>query len=303
MGLTSPSLKFIIKIFKKYHLHGPILTLGNQDIYADYNQLLKYFHQLHYQPHHLNTPKLSSSQDLIKINPQAKNYIHASTFFESLGINTKEYFDIDKFDFDNPKIIHDLQQPIPKKFHDRFNFVLDSGTIEHIFDIKSVMDNIVKVTKIGGYVLHLAPTQNFINHGFYQISPTFFYDYYTQNGFRIIESYYVETRPNCYRFFQYNQNTDYTGLFVNPLNRIGSCFLVKKITDISTQTNPTQFYYQKLSNNPTGSKNDFNRTNFDKLTNNLRRLLPFKLHSYFFNLWYILKGLFQKRKYFDLNFE
>ncbi|MCX6727111.1 MAG: hypothetical protein NTY75_04910 [Candidatus Shapirobacteria bacterium] len=303
MGLPSPSLKFIIKMFKKHHLGGPILTLGNQDIYADYNQILKYFSQLHYRPHHIDTPKLSSSQDLIKINSQAKNYIHASTFFESLGVKTKEYFDIDKFDFDSPKIIHDLQQPIPKKFYNYFNFILDSGTIEHIFDIKNVMDNIVKVTKIDGFVLHLTPTQNFINHGFYQISPTFFYDYYTQNGFKIIESYYIETRSNCYRFFQYDQKNDYTGLFINPLNRIGSCFLVKKVKNISSLINPTQYYYQQISQNPDSSKKDFNRSKLDKLTNIFRKFLPFKFHAYFFSLWYVLKGLVQKRKYFDLNFK
>lgn len=303
MGLAIPALKYLIKSSKKYHFKGPLLTLGNQDIYADYQTTLKYFKTFHLKPKKLKKISLTTSKDLININSKAKNYLHASSFFELLGINSKYYYDIDKFDFDKPKIIHDLQKPISKNFHNFFNLIIDVGTIEHIFDIKSVLFNIAKITKIGGYVLHLSPTHNFINHGFYQLSPTFFYDFYTQNGFRVIEAYYVEIKPNCYRFFEYNQDQDYTGLFINPLNRISSCFLFQKVINPNHLVYPDQYYYQKSFKKPTLLQSDFNRTILDKIVNKTRNVIPFRFHSYFFSIWYLTKSLFHKKKYFDLTFK
>ena len=37
MGLTAQNIKFILRLTKKYNIKGPILTLGNQDIYATEN--------------------------------------------------------------------------------------------------------------------------------------------------------------------------------------------------------------------------------------------------------------------------
>ena len=37
---------------------------------------------------------------------------------------------------------------------------------------------------VGGYVCHVSPLSMF-NHGFINLNPTFFHDFYTQNGFEI----------------------------------------------------------------------------------------------------------------------
>ena len=204
MGLTSANLKFILKKSKKYKFKGPVMTFGNQDIYAYEDDIKKWAKN---ENIFLKSPRVilySTSGDVSKINKETKKYIHAKTFFEFIGINKNNYYDIDKFPFDKPRIIHDLQYPIDSKFHNFFNLVIDSGTLEHIFDIRSVMENIVRITKRGGFVLQFIPAQNFLNHGFYQFSPTLFYDFYTSNGFEIIESYIVEVRGNKDRFYYYN---------------------------------------------------------------------------------------------------
>ena len=45
--------------------------------------------------------------------------------------------------------------------------------------------------ELGGEIIHAAPTNNWPNHGFYQLSPTLFHDYYTANGFEVIGSYFT----------------------------------------------------------------------------------------------------------------
>ena len=249
MGLTAQSIKFIIKIKKRHRIKGPVLTLGNQDIYATEKDIIDWLNAEKVSFKKPSIIRKSTSQGIIKINPQARNYIHAKTCFEFLNIPESQYYDIDKFDFDKPKILHDLEKPLSARYHNFFNFILDSGTLEHIFDIKSVMENIVKVTKIGGFVLHLIPAQNFLNHGFYQFCPTFFYDFYTSNGFKIVESYVVEARGKTHRFHYYNQKKDYVGLFFNPGNRLVNCFLAKKTKNLKKIVSPAQYYYRILAEN------------------------------------------------------
>jgi len=300
MGLTATNLKFILKKNKKYGFSGPVLTLGNQDVYATEKDIKKWAGEANIKIDKPNKILYSTSSDVPKINREAFNYIHAKTFFEFLGISEENYYDIDKFSFDKPKIVHDLQLPIDHKFHNFFNLIIDNGTMEHIFDVKSVMENIAKTTKVGGYVLQFNPSQNFLNHGFYQFCPTLFYDFYINNGFDIIESYVVETRGSFERFWLYDQKRDYTGLFFNPKNRLGVCFLVRKKENIKEIVSPDQYFYKKLAEDGEAANNDFNRSILDKATNYVRRVVPIKYHGMFFSLWQLLKRKTTKRRYFDI---
>lgn len=290
MGLTSPILEFILSRSKKYGFKGPLITYGNQDIYASAETVKQWAKKYKLTK---NTPKIfypTTSLGLSEINIESKNYIHAKSFFAQIGIKEKDYFDVDKFDFDKPKILHDLQKPFPKKYENFFNLTVDSGTIEHIFDIKSVMVNIVKTTRIGGYVLQGVPTNNFLDHGFYQIQPTFFYDFYKANGFKIIEAYRVEQCSSAYRFYKY-QPSVFSTFFVNPYSRIGSLFLVQKIKNVNSIVNPTQFAYQKVQKES------------PNLTSKIRSLIPFKYHPFLYIPWVMYQRFFTKKTYFSFKYQ
>ena len=301
MGLSATGIKYIIKCSKKYDIKGPVLTLGNQDIYATEQDIMRWLKDEELPIKKPAVIKRSTSSTIPKINPQAKNYINAETFFEFMGIPSCQYYDIDKFDFDHPRVVHDLEKPIDKRFHNFFNLIIDSGTMEHIFDIKSVMDNIVHITNLGGYVLQFIPAQNSLNHGFYQFSPTFFYDFYTANGFEIVESHIIEQRGNIARFHKYDQKKDYTGLlFFNPPNRLANCFLVRKISEVKEIVSPTQYIYTQLAANPEKIEDDFNRTLLDKTVTSFRKIVPIKFHGLFFKPWVFLKRLTRVKDYFDI---
>ncbi|MDO8566256.1 MAG: hypothetical protein Q7S04_03675 [Candidatus Moranbacteria bacterium] len=300
MGLTSSNLKFILKKSKKYAFTGPLLTFGNQDIYATAENIRRWAKEddiLLSQPEKI---LLSTSGDVPTINKEAKEYIHAKTFFEFLGIREADYYDIDKFDFDRPKIIHDLQYPVDAKYHDFFNLIVDSGTLEHIFDVRAVMENTVKMTKVGGYVLQFIPAQNFLNHGFYQFSPTFFYDFFTANGFEIVESYLIEVRGRSDRYHSYDQEKDYTGVFFNPRNRLVNCFLSRKVKKVDHIELPDQFFYKKLAEDTKKVAQDFRKSGFDKVSTYFRSLIPIRFHGLFFGLYTFLKRMSSKRKYIDI---
>lgn len=301
MGLTAPHLKYILRIKKRGHLKGPILTLGNQDVYTTERSLTAWLQKENIS---FSKPKkvfYSESKGMKEINKESDNFLHAMTFFEFLGIPLNKYYDIDKFNFDKPKILHDLEKPISSKYYNFFNFIIDGCTLTHILDVKSVLFNIVKMTRIGGYVLHINPAQNFLNHGFYQFSPTFFYDFYSNNGFEIVESYLIEVKSNTYRFHTYNQKDHYLGIFFSPKNRIVNCFLVRKRHNVKHVLSPNQYIYEQLSKVPKKVKKDWEKTDLDKIVSLFRNLIPIKLHGLFFNLWTGVKRLNQKTTYFDIN--
>jgi len=189
MGLIPTDLRFLIKLHKEITFEGPVLTLGNQDIWATYDELKSFFRQMDCRFREVE-PFKGTSAELVRCLPRAKEFVHAQVFFQMLGID--DYYDVDRFDQDKPKLLHDLNTPIPRDLCDRFSLVLDGGTIEHVFDIRSVMENIVRALRVGGWVIHFSPASHYIDHGFYSFSPCFFYEFYGINGFEDFRCYLLE---------------------------------------------------------------------------------------------------------------
>ena len=77
--------------------------------------------------------------------------------------------------------IFDLNYPQDMGLHD---LVLDCGTVEHCFNIGQAIINAANAVEEGGVIFHTPPI-SMINHGFYNLSPTVLYDFYTQNGWGI----------------------------------------------------------------------------------------------------------------------
>lgn len=81
--------------------------------------------------------------------------------------------------------ILDLNLPCPEAEHQRYGLILDGGTLEHCFNIGQAVRNVAEMTAIGGHVLGINPMSMF-NHGFYNLNPTWYHDFYGQNGFEIL---------------------------------------------------------------------------------------------------------------------
>src|SRR2546423_12984238 len=103
MGLIPAICRTLIMLHKEVGFEGPLLTLGNQDVWADYEQLKSYFAGLGCP--YEEAAAVPHTSRLLAQHPEAGNFVHARTFFEMMGI--KEYNDIDKFEDDAPRILHD----------------------------------------------------------------------------------------------------------------------------------------------------------------------------------------------------
>jgi SAM-dependent methyltransferase len=66
-----------------------------------------------------------------------------------------------------------------------FDYVINNGTSEHIFDQANVYRVIHDHTRPGGVMIHWTPCLGWPNHGLYNVQPGFFFDLAAANGYEI----------------------------------------------------------------------------------------------------------------------
>ena len=130
-------------------------------------------------------------------------------------------------------------------------------------------------------MIHHAPSNNCVDHGFYNFSPTFFYDYYTTNQFKIETIYYIEIETDFFKpinVFEYLPGyleLSSCGLF-DP-GKVGLTFVVARKTEKSTGNKyPTQSHYQEAWPELASSKQKKDHPPF--FHDKYQRLMPRPIH-------------------------
>lgn len=78
----------------------------------------------------------------------------------------------------------DLNAPLPPL--GMFDLIINHGTAEHVFDIAQVFRSIHDACKVGGLMVHESPFTGWLDHGFYCLQPTLFYDLAAANGYDVV---------------------------------------------------------------------------------------------------------------------
>jgi len=108
--------------------------------------------------------------------------IDAESLFEVMGMKLTV---VDLVASRGGERIVDLNEPLAADLVDAFDIVLDAGTMEHCFNVGQAVRNILAMAKVGGFVIHMNP-MTMVNHGFFNFSPTFYHDFYGQNGHQLM---------------------------------------------------------------------------------------------------------------------
>lgn len=78
----------------------------------------------------------------------------------------------------------DLNEPVTLEH--QFDTSINHGTAEHIFNIAQVFRTMHDWTKPGGLMIHESPFTGWVDHGFYCLQPTLFYDVAAANGYEVV---------------------------------------------------------------------------------------------------------------------
>lgn len=114
-------------------------------------------------------------------------------FFNSLGWDAIHSLDVSGFE--GATHLFDLNaspETLPASLRGSYDAVYDGGTLEHVFNIFNGLSNALSLLKADGRFVHIGPMNNYVDHGFFQFSPTFFFDFASANGWRVVKSALVK---------------------------------------------------------------------------------------------------------------
>lgn len=103
-------------------------------------------------------------------------------YYENFGFD--EYVAID-VNTELKAIAMDLNYILVDEYNyaEQFDLVTNNGTGEHIFDQRTVFENMHNLCKVGGIMLNVLPLSPWVNHGFYNYNPVLFRDIVTSNQY------------------------------------------------------------------------------------------------------------------------
>jgi SAM-dependent methyltransferase len=189
MGFVRANTIPILKEHKRRAFSGALLCLGAPDVYFTHESLLRMADTVQ-APLDRSVPVTPAP----KPEFAGKGYISGETLFRSMGFDTVDALDLSAFE--GARFQHDLNDPnLPDELRERFDVIIDHGTIEHVFHLPNALANIFRMLKVGGRMIHSSPTSNLVDHGFYMFSPTLFHDFYSANRWEINNIYVVSMSP------------------------------------------------------------------------------------------------------------
>lgn len=114
-----------------------------------------------------------------------ERYKYAHDFKHYFQLNGFEEVDtLDLFDAE-ADLRFDLNSPAPESHVCKYDVVMDIGTMEHVFDIKQVLDTSFSMVKVGGYYVLHTVANGLMTHGYYAIHPEVIRDALLANGFEV----------------------------------------------------------------------------------------------------------------------
>ncbi len=109
--------------------------------------------------------------------------------YRALGLANYVSIDLDGHD---GALRFNLNLPLDEtyQFRESFDLVTNHGTTEHAFDQFRCFENVHKLTRTGGIMLHALPSQGYQNHAFFNYHPSFFLDLASANGYDVLGLHY-----------------------------------------------------------------------------------------------------------------
>lgn len=222
---------------------------------------------------HLNSQQLKECLERFNYMVDAKQILDnhdtfADGLFEAMG--SKQVDAIDASDYEDATIIHDMNTVISTEYHNTYDAVVDSGTLEHVFNFPVAIKNCMEMLKEGGHFMGIYPCNNFFGHGFYQFSSELFYRTLAQeNGFEILDMVIFVDEPDTTFYSIPDTSEQYTRIQYTNSKPVYIYVLAKKIKETEIFLNsPQQMDYAvlKWKGNRPEIKRDFKKKSLKKRT-------------------------------------
>ncbi len=170
MAITNNDVKFLFYCKRLGVDFENIITLGRLTFYGSQDYIKK---QIDY-----------FGNNALALNQVSFTDGYAEPVFQILGAGKID--SIDYSNYQHATILHDLNIPFPTQLHNKYSVVMDSGTLEHVFNFPVAIESCMNALHVGGHYIAITPVNNMMGHGFYQFSPELYYNVFSAaNGFEI----------------------------------------------------------------------------------------------------------------------
>jgi len=178
MGLLYTNAKILLHAKKAGFSFENVLTIGRLSLFL-YSSQLRRLAELY---------RIDCHEEHLHKQPYAENFIH-------IFLGAKQVTSIDYSRYENCSIVHDMNHPVDTALHEKYDAVIDGGSLEHVFNFPVALANCMNMVKKGGSLFVFSMANNHCGHGFYQVSPELFYStFQKQNGY-VIQSLLLEEHP------------------------------------------------------------------------------------------------------------
>jgi methyltransferase family protein len=168
MGIDVPALQLLRWASSRSRGLGVTATIGRQSVNVSANELRK--------------------QVTLPDNYQYSQYCE-ELLIGALGSTRVDSFDYS--DFEGCTYVADMNKPLTHP--GQYDTIIDSGTLEHIYNVPQALQNLSALCAAGGQILHMLPANNQCGHGFWQFSPELFFSLYSaKNGYAETQVFIVD---------------------------------------------------------------------------------------------------------------
>jgi hypothetical protein len=129
--------------------------------------------------------------DVLASKSPTRGWDLAKVFYSAL----LDYSEILSIDFHGTPAAKRLDLNQPLELEGRFDLVIDGGTAEHVFNVYQFFKTCHQLTRPGGLMLHTNPFRGWLDHGFYNFNPTFYWDLAAANNYDVLMMVYAELVP------------------------------------------------------------------------------------------------------------
>lgn len=179
MGIASPTLYLYnyLRQHRYFNNFKRVIELGSQDIASGQEEIAYLLEALF----------------AFKVEPGT--LITAKVLYQAMGFEVYECIDADGL-YD--ALVFDLNKNIQENygFSGQFDLVTNHGTTEHCFNQFESWKNIHNLCALEGIMIHVLPAQGYVNHGFYNYNPSFFYNLAAANNYKLIAIYFSTYKSN-----------------------------------------------------------------------------------------------------------
>jgi len=189
MGVDENTLRCLLYAKSVGANFDSVLTIGHQELHLSPSQLRKAL---------ADFGILVSGRDVDEIFYSSGRY--ADAVFPFLA--AKKVDALDKSDYEGATILHDLNLEMPSYLSGAYSMVFDGGALEHVYNFPLAVRSCMKMVRRGGAYLAVSPGNNFMGHGFYQVSPEFYRAVLNEeNGYSNLSLFAFESgsEPRFYR--------------------------------------------------------------------------------------------------------